>query len=203
MKLIKFIIVGLLVTLSGEYQLNILVQKQPFGNYIMVFVIYTILLYIFYFIGKFLDKRYPSGKSDLIYYFIAGLIGLSVEWFIIGNSFFSNPEANQAGMFGWWTAVFMIPRIFNKISDLSIREVKKKIYLIMIPYSIISFIIVSLLPADPINARIVVTSLAMTFGFIFVNYYLISYLISINPHLKRFLSYFYRILFLLAIINLF
>lgn len=203
MTLIKFIFIGLLVTFSGEYQINILIQHESLGKYLPVFIIYTILISIFYYFGKFLDKKFLSAKADLIYYFISGFVGLIFEWLFVGNSLFANPDANQAGMFCWWTAVFMIPRIFSKVSDLNIETTKKKIYFVLIPYSIISLIAVSLLPTDPIIIRIMVAAIFMIIGFITVNYYLVYYLISQNPHLQRKLTYFYRTLIILAIINFF
>ncbi len=194
---------GILVTLAGEYQINILIHQLPVEKYLMVFVVYSLLVSIFYIFGKFLDKKFLSAKADLIYYFVAGFVGLAFEWFVIGNSLYENPSANQAGMFCWWTAVFLIPRIFTKTSNPDLEIVKKKIYYVLIPYSIISLIIVSLIPADPVMARIAVTALAMIFSFVFVNYYLIRYLISQNPHLKKKLTYFYIILVILALVNLF
>ncbi len=203
MKLFKFIFIGLLVTLAGEYQINILVQHKELGPFLGTFVNYAIFLIIFFAFGKVLDKKFEAGKADLIYYFVAGFVGLAIEWFLIGNSIFANPQANQAGMFAWWTGVFMIPRIFTKQSNQANAVVKKKIYYILIPYSILSVLLVSLLPATPETLRIIALALSMMVGFIFVNYYLINYLVLQNPHLQKRLKYFYWFLVILAFINLF
>jgi hypothetical protein len=203
MNLIKFIITGLLVTLAGEFQINILVQHQPLGKYLMVFVVYRILLSIFYTLGKFLDKKFTSNKSDLLYYFIAGFTGLLIEWFLIGNSIYQNPSANQAGMFAWWAAVFLVPRIFTKLPDPATQIVKKRIYAVLIPYSIISTVFVAQQVAVPEIHRIAATALTMIFGFILLNYFLVNYLITQNPHLQKRLKYFYKFLVIVSLAQLF
>lgn len=169
----------------------------------MVFVVYGILLSIFYALGKFLDKKFPPNKSDLVYYFIAGFAGLLIEWFLIGNSLYQNPSANQAGMFAWWVSVFIVPRIFTKLPDTATQIVKKRIYAVLIPYSIISTVFVAQQVKVPEIHRIAATVITMIFGFIFLNYFLVNYLIAQNPHLQKRLKYFYWLLAILALAQLF
>jgi hypothetical protein len=38
-------------------------------------------------------------------------MGLAIEWFVIGNSPWANPEANDLGMFAYWATVLAMPRL--------------------------------------------------------------------------------------------
>ncbi len=67
---------------------------------------------------KFFNKLFSEQKAAFIYYLVSGGIGLAVEWFLIGLSPWSNPNAQplamlvlQIGMFSFWCGVAFAPRL--------------------------------------------------------------------------------------------
>lgn len=45
----------------------------------------------------------------LIHAVFFGVSGLMVEWFLIGNSPWGNPDASQIGMFAYWACIVLVP----------------------------------------------------------------------------------------------
>ena len=70
------------------------------------------------FIGRLLDKKFAEPRALLIYYLVAGGLGLVFEWFVMGLALWSNPNAPflpmlifQLGMFSFWASVALAPRL--------------------------------------------------------------------------------------------
>jgi hypothetical protein len=40
---------------------------------------------------------------------LAGFVGLMIEWFVIGNSPWGNPDASNIGMFAYWACMVVVP----------------------------------------------------------------------------------------------
>ena len=111
-QLLKFIIVGYLFAQVIEFQFNILVTGNV-GNWIFTLLFYPILLTLAYASTKITDRFKNQRLANVSYFIFWSLFGLFImEWLIIGNSPSSNPDANQLGMFSFWAAVFMMPKIF-------------------------------------------------------------------------------------------
>ena len=43
---------------------------------------------------------------------VYGTLGLCVEWFLIGNSPWGNPDAAQWAMFAYWACMGLVPAVF-------------------------------------------------------------------------------------------
>lgn len=48
----------------------------------------------------------------LLYTVLVGLSGLMVEWLLIGNSPWGNPDASQMGLFAYWACMALVPFMF-------------------------------------------------------------------------------------------
>jgi len=63
------------------------------------FVVTAVLL-------RLLGKR---PRTAVLLAAVAGGCGLMVEWFLIGNSPWGNPDAVQIGMFAYWSCMVLVP----------------------------------------------------------------------------------------------
>ncbi len=169
----KFILVGLLTVLAGEFQVNVLVFGKEIDEYFSVLLIYAFLLALMYLFGKFLEKKVSPKRVDVIYYITAGLFGLALEWFIIGNAPWAGSGAIQAGMFAWWSAVFLIPRIFTDTRDALVTSLTRKIFVLLLIYSVVSTLVVAIVSAD---LRPALAGVMIALAYIIINFQFVSYL---------------------------
>lgn len=138
MKLLKFILTGFIFAQIIEFEFNVYIAKT-YGNWIFTLFYYPIILAGFYLVSKLINRKIKNKKTaDIIYYLISGFFGLIVmEWLIIGNSPWGNPQASQLGMLSFWVAVFFMPRIFIDPNP-QIIKLKKQIATYIIIYSLIT-----------------------------------------------------------------
>ena len=116
--LLKFILIGLLfAAFPGEIANQIIVHKTLWG-FASTMLIYSVLLFFGYFISKLFKRKLAL---TLLYFVLFGIIGLLIEYFIIGQG----PEAYASGMFTFWAFLFTLPRIFTPLenaADLPVRQ---------------------------------------------------------------------------------
>src|SRR6187431_1425256 len=117
----KFIGVGSLFATVEEF-LTIVILKHDVGSYVFTLIIlFPVFLTIVFFASKLLDKRWHSEAArQFAHFLVFGGAGLMIEWFLIGLSPWSNPDANpllmlgfQLGMFSFWSTVSFAPRLFT------------------------------------------------------------------------------------------
>jgi hypothetical protein len=71
-----------------------------------------VILALLWFPNRWIERRARTPlAADVCIYLFAGVTGLTIEWFILGNSPWQNPEANDLGMFCFWTVVLAMPRL--------------------------------------------------------------------------------------------
>jgi len=110
-KLLKFILIGFVFAMVVEFQFNIFATNN-IPNFIFTLFFYPIYLALVYLVNNFVDKHLSGRKADVLFYLFFGFFGLGFEWFVIGNSPWETPDANQIGMFSFWVAIAFMPRIF-------------------------------------------------------------------------------------------
>lgn len=195
----KFVFVSFLVILAGEFQVNILVLNKGSGDYLGTLVLYVPFIVIMYFFGVFADRKFSPKSSDLICYFVGGAFGLIVyEWFLIGNAPWAGTGAIQAGMFAWWAAIPTVSRIFTTAIDPSIKLIRRKVFIELLIFSLVSTAIVAVLPMD---LRPIIAALMMAAGFIVINFQFIPFFAR-NGSSKTFARAFMRLLVFASIANL-
>jgi putative flippase GtrA len=83
-RLLIFVVLGLFFAAPGEVLNQILARHnvRAFGS---TMISYTVLLVIGFFAGKGFDAIFTKSRARLIYYLLFGLLGLMVEWFLLGT----------------------------------------------------------------------------------------------------------------------
>jgi hypothetical protein len=123
-RLLKFVVVGLVFAGVGEYWFSVLIRGD-FRNFTA-----AIVFYAFYLVGVYASSRLLFRTRArpvlriLAYYVLYGLAGLMIEWFLIGNAPWGNPQASQIGMFAYWTCLAMMPLIFtdDRMAQTNLRK---------------------------------------------------------------------------------
>ena len=115
---LRFVAVGLLIAGLEEFITQGVLKHTYTAWFLPTLVAFIPFLLLLRLIGWCLDKTLSESAALLIYYLVAGAIGLSVEWFLIGLSPWRDPQAPiiattlfQFGMFSFWAGVAFVPRL--------------------------------------------------------------------------------------------
>lgn len=108
----QFILLGLLTAAIGEWQFSVFL-RDDLDNFIGSLFFNTLYLTGVYVLTRLLLTTLRNRPQSILYYTgFFGLTGLMVEWFLIGNSPWGNPDASQAGMFAYWVCMALVPLAF-------------------------------------------------------------------------------------------
>lgn len=106
------LVLGSLFATLGEFLFCVLV-RQSVSDYLFTLAAYPVILALVFLPMRWIERHMPTAlASDVTVYAFAGLLGLAIEWFVIGNSPWANPEAHDLGMFCYWATVLAMPRLF-------------------------------------------------------------------------------------------
>lgn len=110
--LLQFLLLGLLTAAIGEWQFSVFL-RDDLDNFIGSLAFNTLYLMGVYVITRLLLPTLRDRPKFILFYTgFFGLTGLMVEWFLIGNSPWGNPDASQAGMFAYWACMALAPLAF-------------------------------------------------------------------------------------------
>jgi hypothetical protein len=116
----RFVAVGSVFATVEEF-LTIVILKHDVGSYIFsLVVLFPVFLSFVYGSARLLGRMSRTeAQRELVHFFAYGWAGLMIEWYLIGLSPWSNPDANpllmlvfQLGMFSFWATVAFVPRLF-------------------------------------------------------------------------------------------
>jgi hypothetical protein len=117
----------------------------------------------------------------IVHFFVYGGVGLAIEWFLIGLSPWSNPDANpllmlvfQLGMFSFWATVAFAPRLFLDPHEWS-RKAKRAVLRFYIPYFAIVYVVGLSVRTEWKFGAIIPLIL---FGYLFLNVFYIRYFLQ-------------------------
>jgi len=117
---IRFLTIGIIVASLEEFISQGVLKRTVFGWIIPALLAFIPFLVASAFIHRILRKKIGTrNRLELSYYMISGGIGLTVEWFLIGLSPWSDASGTdpvlmavfQLGMFSLWGSVGFAPRI--------------------------------------------------------------------------------------------
>lgn len=112
--LMRFILAGVITAALGEFVYSVMLRGDWQNLLGSIFFNSLYLLGVYIFRQVLLRLVHRPLAANLLYYFFLGGAGLMVEWFMIGNSPWGNPQASQLGMFAYWTAMVMAPLLFTR-----------------------------------------------------------------------------------------
>ena len=111
-RILQFILLGLLTVAIGEWQFSVFLRND-LDNFIGSLFFNTLYLGGAYLITRILLTTLRNRPKFILFYTaLFGLSGLMVEWFLIGNSPWGNPDASQVGMFAYWACMALVPLMF-------------------------------------------------------------------------------------------
>ena len=124
-KCLKYVSLGLILMAPQELIVNIF-RKTNFLLFLMSLVGWAVMLSIMYGIFR-ITKRFikREGLEVTLSAIFYAMVGICIEWGIIGNSPCHNPGANQLGLLAGWVSVFMLPRVFLEDKFDGIRKLTK------------------------------------------------------------------------------
>ncbi len=108
----QFVLLGLLTAAVGEWQFSVFLRNDP-NNFLGSLVfngVYLIGVCALTALVLPTLRRWPPALYGYTLFF--GVCGLMVEWFLIGNSPWGNPQASQIGMFAYWACMALVPLTF-------------------------------------------------------------------------------------------
>jgi hypothetical protein len=115
---LKFYGLGLMVAGLEEYITQGVLKDNLSGWIIPTIIAFLPFLIIVHSLHFILERRVAEHVAACVSYVLSGVIGLAVEWFLIGLSPWRDPAANpfgvlilQIGMFSFWCAVAFAPRL--------------------------------------------------------------------------------------------
>lgn len=152
---LHFLLAGMVLGLFTEALFKLAAGIHP-EAFPITLVVYPILLTVAYLGGGLVNRFVESTlRADLITYFGAGIIGLAIEWTLLGNGPGSN--AIQIGMFAMWTTFCFGPRVLTRPAT---RSMRRWFWGAFVGVALVITPLVLILP-NP-KARVVVAVLAMT-----------------------------------------
>lgn len=109
---IQFILLGLLTATIGEWQFSVFL-RDDLDNFIGSLFFNTLYMSVVYLVMRVLLTTLRNRPKFILFYTgLFGLGGLMIEWFLIGNSPWGNPDASQVGMFAYWACMALVPLMF-------------------------------------------------------------------------------------------
>ncbi len=185
-KFLAFLVVGSFVSTVEEF-LTVAVLKHDFGSYLFTLLsLFPVFLTLVYFSSRLIDRLVRGRRAqELTHFFVYGLVGLMIEWFLIGLSPWSPSAASnplimfifQLGMFSFWATVGLAPRLFTNADELS-RKTGKTILKFYIPYFIVAYLIAFLAPRE---AKFLAIIGLIVLGYLFLNLFYLRYFLASSP----------------------
>jgi hypothetical protein len=118
-------------------------------------ILFPTFLTLVYTTSRLLDRLSScEPQRELIHLLAYGFAGLMIEWFLIGLSPWSNPNANpilmllfQLGMFSFWSTVAFAPRLFLNRCGLAVRT-RSLVLKFYVPYFAVVYITAAVVPRE-------------------------------------------------------
>jgi hypothetical protein len=105
------LVLGSLFATIGEFLFCVLVRESV-PDYLFTMAAYPAILALAFLPMRWIERRMSTPlAADIAVYAFAGFAGLAIEWFVIGNSPWAKPEANDLGMYCYWATVLAMPRL--------------------------------------------------------------------------------------------
>ena len=141
-----FVLIGVLTAAVGELQFSVFIRGD-WANLFGSMVFNAVYLAGAFVVTRLLFRLLPRRAAFLFTVVLAAVAGLMVEWFLIGNSPWGNPDASQIGMAAYWACLVVVPLIVID-PDLRLRRLKRAIAIYAAVYSAAAVAAWALLPGE-------------------------------------------------------
>jgi len=147
-RFLSFIVIGALFAAVGEYWFSYIIRGD-IKNWLFTLWFNPSWLMLVYLTSRIIFRAIRNKfKADTVYYLTYGFAGLIIiEWFMVGNSPWGNPQADQLGMSSYHATTAMTSLIFVDQGP-GLAKLKKAILAYFVPYTIAGTVIGFLLPTD-------------------------------------------------------
>ncbi len=156
----RFLLAGLVLGLFTEAELKLVAGIKPAGFVVAVFA-YPVLVSLAYAGSKWIDRVVASRWiGDLIHYVGSAVVGLAVEWTVLGTGPGSN--AIQIGMVGMWTTFCFGPRVLTRfgVSENPARR-------FWLAFAVVAVVVtVSIVLTPDAKAKVVVAVLTLSAAYV-------------------------------------
>ena len=176
---LTFLLAGTFFSTVEEF-LTVVVLKHDVPAYVFtLIVLFPVFLTFVFLSGRIIDRvLFGSAFRDPAHFLTNAAIGLLIEWFAIGLSPWSNPDANpllmtlfQLGMFSFWGTVAFAPRLFIRSDDFSVRA-RRSILRFYLPYFLVVYLVALTVPEQ---LRFAATIILILIGYYVVVILLVRY----------------------------
>ena len=173
---LRFLLIGSFFSTVEEF-LTVLVLRQDLGSYLFtLFLLFPGFLSFVWFTSRLLRRIVPfRPRYELLHFFIYGVLGLLIEWFVIGLAPWSDPQANpilmlifQLGMFSFWATVAFAPLLFTN-DDPTSRQTRRGLLRFYVPYVLVTYAAAFLAPAD-LKFAVIIGLIVLGYAFLNVFY---------------------------------
>ncbi len=174
---LTFLMAGTFFSTVEEF-LTVVVLRHDVPAYVFtLIVLFPVFLTFVFLSGRIIDRvLHDRPFRDPAHFVAYAAIGLLIEWFAIGLSPWSNPDANhllvalfQLGMFSFWGTVAFAPRLFIRSDDSSVRA-RRSILRFYLPYFLVVYLVALTVPEQ--------LRFAATIILILVGYYVVVILLA-------------------------
>ena len=141
-----FVLIGVLTAAVGELQFSVFIRGD-WANLFGSMVFNAVYLAGAFVVTRLLFRLLPRRAAFLFTVVLAAVAGLMVEWFLIGNPPWGNPDASQIGMAAYWACLVVVPLIVID-PDLRLRRLKRAIAIYAAVYSAAAVAAWALLPGE-------------------------------------------------------
>lgn len=177
---LKFVAIGSVFAAAEEF-LTVVVLRHDVGAFVVtLLLVFPVFLTLAWATSWLLRRVLPSHAIHLlVHYVLYGSVGLAFEWFVIGLSPWSNPEANpllmflfQLGMFSFWTTVAFAPLLFVYADPMS-RKTRRWLLRFYVPWMVLTYVLAAVV-APELRFGAVIGMIVG--GYSFLNVFYVSYL---------------------------
>ena len=108
---LRFVAIGSFFALTSEFLYKFLARFNP-GAFMIALVFWPLFVASAFFASKLLEAVLKKRLwVEVSTYLASGLLGLMIEWNVLGNSPSGNPNASQLTMFSIWASAVVAPRL--------------------------------------------------------------------------------------------
>lgn len=142
---VLFVLVGVLTAAVGELQYSVFIRGD-WANFYGSMVFNAVYLSGAFVVTRLLFRLFPRRPAFVVTVALAAVAGLMVEWFLIGNSPWGNPDAAQVGMAAYWAGLVVVPLIVSD-TDARLRPLRQTVVVYGLVYMALILLGQGLIPS--------------------------------------------------------